>query len=235
MAMADLRREYNFAGLRRSDLEADPLAQFQKWFEQAAGARTSGRIRRVLIRAYKALLQIVGAEPTDVNAATLATADKQGRPSARIVLLKGVDQRGFIFYTNYGSRKGRELEENPNAALVFYWPEQERQVCVAGSVTKLSRAESEAYFKSRPRGSRLGAWASKQSEPVKDRAALETRWQELEKQYPGDDIPLPPFWGGFVIAPERVEFWQGRPSRLHDRFSYTRQPDGSWLIERLSP
>ncbi len=235
MAIADLRREYNFAGLRRSELDSDPIAQFNNWFEQAAGARTSGRLRGFLIRSYKALLQIAGAEPMDVNAATLATADKEGRPSARIVLLKGVDERGFIFYTNYGSRKGRELTENPNAALVFYWPEQERQICVAGLTTMLSREESEAYFKSRPKGSRLAAWASKQSEPINDRAVLEERWKELQKQYPGNEVPMPPFWGGFVLAPIRVEFWQGRPSRLHDRFSYVKQPDQSWRIERLSP
>jgi pyridoxamine 5'-phosphate oxidase len=235
MAIADLRREYNFAGLRRSDLDADPIVQFKKWFEQAAGKRASGRLRKFLIQKYKALLQIAGAEPMDVNAATLATADKEGRPSARIVLLKGVDERGFIFFTNYGSRKGRELEENPNVALVFYWPEQERQVCVAGTVTKLDREEIDAYFKSRPKGSRLAAWASRQSEPIKDRSVLDERWSELQKQHPTDDVPTPPFWGGFVIRPSRVEFWQGRPSRLHDRFSYTRQPDGIWRIDRLSP
>jgi pyridoxamine 5'-phosphate oxidase len=235
MAIADLRREYNFGGLRRSDLEADPISQFHKWFEQATGARTSGRIRKCLIRAYKALLQIAGAEPMDVNAATLATADKEGRPSGRIVLLKGVDQRGFIFFTNYGSRKSRELEENPNAALVFYWPEQERQVCVTGQVTRLAREESEAYFKSRPKGSRLAAWASHQSESIKDRSVLEERWKELQKQYPGENIPTPPFWGGFLISPSRVEFWQGRPSRLHDRFCYLKQADQTWRIERLSP
>jgi pyridoxamine 5'-phosphate oxidase len=235
MALADLRREYNFAGLRRRDLATDPMIQFNRWFEQAAGRRASGRIRKLLIRFYKGLLQIAGAEPLDVNAATLATADKDGRPSARIVLLKGVDARGFIFFTNYESRKGRELEENPNAALVFYWPEQERQVCVAGEVVRLARGESEAYFKSRPKGSRLAAWTSRQSAPVKDRAFLEARWEELQKQYSGEEIPLPPFWGGYIISPQRVEFWQGRPSRLHDRFCYLKQPDGTWKIERLSP
>jgi pyridoxamine 5'-phosphate oxidase len=235
MAIADLRREYNFAGLRRADLAPDPMQQFTNWFEQAAGSRRSGRVRRFLIRNYKALLQITGAEPMDVNAATLATADKDGRPSARIVLLKGLDERGFLFFTNHESRKGRELAENPNAALVFYWPEQERQVCVAGAVTRLSRDESEAYFSSRPRGSRLAAWASKQSQAIRDRSVLEQRWRELEKEYLEKTIHMPPFWGGFVVAPERVEFWQGRPSRLHDRFCYTRQPDRTWRIDRLSP
>ncbi len=235
MAIADLRREYNFAGLRRADLENEPIAQFNKWFTQAAGVNRSGRLRRFLIRNYKALLQITGAEPMDVNAATLATADKEGRPSARIVLLKGVDQRGFIFFTNYGSRKGRELTENPNAAMTFYWPDQERQVCVAGVVQQLDRPEIDAYFRSRPKGSRLAAWASRQSEVIANREILEKRWKELQEQYPGDEIPTPPFWGGFVLSPERVEFWQGRPSRLHDRFCYTKKPDGTWQIDRLSP
>ena len=165
---------------------------------------------------------------------TLATVDQDGKPSTRTVLLKSVDERGFIFFTNYDSRKGRELAENPNAALTFFWSDLERQVCVAGTVTKLPAAESESYFKSRPRGSRLAAWASNQSEPVPDRAALEAKWRELEKKFPGD-IPLPPNWGGYILKPERIEFWQGRPSRLHDRFRYARQADGSWKIERLAP
>ncbi len=200
--------------MRRADLDANPVTQFQKWFAQAEAALARHQL--------------------DVNAATLATADKNGIPSARTVLLKGLDERGFIFFTNYDSRKGRELAQNPNAALVFYWQELERQVCIAGSVTKTSREESENYFKSRPHGSRLAAWASNQSEMVPDRAVLEARWQELEKKF-ATDIPLPPNWGGFILKPERIEFWQGRPSRLHDRFSYTRQPDDSWKIERLAP
>jgi pyridoxamine 5'-phosphate oxidase len=165
---------------------------------------------------------------------TLATVDGDGRPSTRTVLLKTVDARGFIFFTNYDSRKGRELAENPDAALTFFWPDLERQVCVAGTVTKLPAAESENYFKTRPRGSRIGAWASKQSEPVPNRAFLEAKWHELEKKFPGE-VPLPPNWGGYILKPERIEFWQGRPSRLHDRFSYSRQADGTWKIERLSP
>jgi pyridoxamine 5'-phosphate oxidase len=165
---------------------------------------------------------------------TLATVDSNGKPSTRTVLLKSVDARGFIFFTNYDSRKGRELAANPNAALTFFWSDLERQVCVAGTVTKLPVAESEAYHKSRPRGSRLAAWASDQSEIVPDRAALEAKWREMEKKLP-DDVPLPPNWGGYILQPERIEFWQGRPSRLHDRFNYTRQADGSWKIERLSP
>ena len=216
MSIADIRREYNLAGLRRRDLDADPIVQFRQWFEHAISACT-------------------GEALGDVNAATLATADREGRPSARVVLLKGVDDRGFIFFTNYDSRKGRELAENPNASLVFYWPDQERQVCIAGQASKISRAESEAYFKSRPRGSRLAAWASHQSEVIKDREVLEAHWSELQAKYPGDEVPMPPNWGGFVLAPSRLEFWQGRPSRLHDRFRYSKQGDGKWLIERLSP
>jgi pyridoxamine 5'-phosphate oxidase len=235
MAIADLRHEYNFAGLRRADLDPDPMAQFAKWFEQAAGRRVAGRFRQSLIRAYKSLLQITGNQPIDVNAVTLATADKDGRPSARIVLLKGVDARGFIFFTNYESRKGRELTENPRASLVFYWPDQERQICVAGNVAKLPVAESEAYFKSRPRGSRLAAWASHQSDVIENRAVLEQRWKQLETQYPGNDVPMPEYWGGYVLAPEQIEFWQGRPSRLHDRFRYSKEADETWRIERLSP
>lgn len=235
MSIADLRREYALGGLRRADLEPDPLVQFRKWFDQATGARASGRVRKFLIGLYKSLLMVAGAQPMDVNAMTLATADPQGRPSARIVLLKGLDERGFIFYTNYGSRKGQELAGNPQAALVFYWAEQERQVCVAGQVSQLPPAESQAYFRSRPRGSRLAAWASHQSEVLADRAALEASYRQYEAQYPGPDVPLPPYWGGYVLAPTRLEFWQGRPNRLHDRFRYTRQTDHRWLIERLSP
>ncbi len=176
-----------------------------------------------------------GAEVMDLTAMTLATADKQGRPSARVVLLKGVDQRGFIFYTNYDSRKGQELAQNQQAALVFYWPEQERQVCVAGEVSKLPPAESDAYFQSRPRGSRIAAWVSNQSAVVRDRAALEELWRKFEAQYAGHEVPRPPFWGGYLLSPARMEFWQGRPNRLHDRFRYARQQDKTWLIERLSP
>jgi pyridoxamine 5'-phosphate oxidase len=235
MAIADLRREYNLTGLRRRDLAADPIEQFKRWFDQAMGARASGRIRKFFIRLYKKLLLASGAELLDLTAMTLATADKQGRPSARVVLLKGVDQRGFIFFTNYESRKGQELAENPRAALVLYWPEQERQVCIAGEISRLPPVESDAYFRTRPHGSRLAAWASKQSATVKDRAALEEEWRQMEAQYANKEIPRPPFWGGYLLCPARMEFWQGRPNRLHDRFRYTQQPDKTWLIERLSP
>jgi pyridoxamine 5'-phosphate oxidase len=235
MSIADLRREYNLAGLRRRDLDSDAIAQFRRWFNQATGARASGRLRKFLIQIYKSLFMIQGVEQLDVNAMTLATSDRQGKPSARVVLLKGLDERGFMFYTNYNSRKGRELEENPQAALVFYWPEQERQVCVAGRVRRLPAAESESYFRTRPRGSRIGAWASDQSAAMHDRQELEDKWKEFEQKYPGEEIPCPAHWGGYVLDPERLEFWQGRPNRLHDRFRYTRQPDGGWKIERLSP
>jgi pyridoxamine 5'-phosphate oxidase len=234
MSIADLRREYNLTGLRRRDLDPDAIVQFKRWFDQATGARRSGRIRKWLIQIYKTLLLIRGTEQLDLNAMTLATADKQGRPSARIVLLKGLDERGFMFYTNYNSRKGHELAENPEAALVFYWPEQERQVTVAGQVSKLPKPESEAYFQSRPRGSQIGAWASDQSAVMEDRTELEKKWQEFEAKFP-KAVPCPEHWGGYVLAPTRMEVWQGRPNRLHDRFRYTRQNDKTWLIERLSP
>lgn len=235
MTISDLRREYNLTGLRRSELESDPLVQFRKWFDQAAGARVGGRLRRFFIRLYESLLLATGAELKDVNAMTLATADKQGRPSARVVLLKGLDERGFIFYTNYHSRKGLELAENSNAALVFYWQDLERQVCITGQASRVPEAESDKYFLSRPRGSRIAAWASEQSQTVKDRSALEARWRLFEKKHPDEQVPRPPHWGGFVLKPNAIEFWQGRPNRMHDRFRYTRQGDGSWLIERVSP
>jgi pyridoxamine 5'-phosphate oxidase len=234
MAIADLRREYKMASLRRADLADDPLAQFKSWFSQATVAMHGSRLRKIGIALYKLWQAVLGHTPVDVNAMVLATVDETGRPSTRTVLLKGVDARGFIFFTNYHSRKGRELTANPAAALTFYWAELERQVCVAGIVEKLPVAESETYFKSRPRGSQLGAWASNQSDRLADRTDLEKRWGEMEKKFPGA-IPLPDNWGGFVLKPDRIEFWQGRPSRLHDRFSYVRQPDGQWRIERLSP
>ena len=233
--MADLRREYDLGGLNRQELDANPLAQFQNWFGQAAATRQGSRWRKIGIALFKLWHAILGHAPADVNATVLATTAKDGQPSARTVLLKGVDERGFIFFANYESRKGQELTENPKAALVFYWVDVERQVCVAGTVTKLPAAESEAYFKSRPKGSRLAAWASNQSSSVPDREALERQWREMEARFPGDDIPCPPNWGGYVLSPNRIEFWQGRPNRLHDRFRYERQPDNSWTIERLSP
>jgi pyridoxamine 5'-phosphate oxidase len=210
--LAALRREYTLAGLNESDLAEDPIAQFQKWLHDAMTAQL--------------------AEP---NAMVLATVGADGQPSTRTVLLKALDARGFSFFTNYESRKARELAANPHASLTFPWHALERQVNIEGRVSKLPRAEAEAYFKLRPRDSRLGAWASNQSQIIPGRDGLEARMKELKAQYPGEEIPLPPNWGGYVLAPECIEFWQGRPSRLHDRLRYTRQPDGSWKIERLSP
>jgi pyridoxamine 5'-phosphate oxidase len=212
LPIADFRRDYTLAGLRRADLDPDPIVQFQKWFQQAVDAKLR--------------------EP---NAMTVATADDQGQPSARIVLLKGVDARGFTFFTNYESRKGRELTANPNASLVFFWSELERQVNIAGSITRTSLEESAQYFNSRPKGSRLAAWVSSQSETIANRAVLEEKLAELTKKYPGDEVPLPPYWGGFCLAPKRIEFWQGRPSRLHDRFRYLLTSENMWSIDRLSP
>ncbi|HEX5387838.1 MAG TPA: pyridoxamine 5'-phosphate oxidase [Gemmatimonadales bacterium] len=211
MSIGDIRRDYARARLDEGDVAADPYTQFGRWFEDA---------RR--------------AELGDANAMVLATATPDGTPSARVVLLKGFDQGGFTFFTDYRSQKGRELAANPRAALVFYWRELERQVRIAGSVGRAPAAASDAYFRSRPRASRLSAWASHQSECVESRAALEARVRELDARYPGDDVPLPPYWGGFVVVPDRVEFWQGRENRLHDRINYTRT-GGGWLTERLSP
>lgn len=234
MAIADIRRDYHGGELNRSGLHSDPLTQFQTWFAHAAATQSGSRWRKIGIALYKLWHAVLGHSPADVNAMTLATVDAQGRPSTRTVLLKGVDARGFIFFTNYRSRKGQELAENPHAALTFYWAELERQVCVGGCVSRLPQPESEAYFKSRPRGSQLGAWASDQSTPVSGRDVLERKWREFEQKYPGE-IPCPPHWGGYVLAPNRIEFWQGRASRLHDRFVYCRQTDGHWKLERLSP
>ncbi len=234
MNLSDFREDYRHDSLDRSQLAENPLTQFELWFRAATGEASQGRWRKIGIALFKLWNAICDRRPPDINAMTLATVDKAGKPSTRTVLLKSVDERGFIFFTNYDSRKGRELAENPAAALTFFWPELERQVCVAGTVTRLPVPESEAYFKSRPRGSQIGAWASSQSEILPDRAALEAKWRAMEQQFP-QAVPLPPNWGGFVLRPERIEFWQGRPSRLHDRFSYTRQSEGGWKVERLSP
>jgi pyridoxamine 5'-phosphate oxidase len=189
----------------------DPILQFQSWLKQATVAGIS--------------------EPT---AMTLATTAADGQPSARMVLLKDVSEDGFVFYTNYESQKGHELAANPRAALVFYWPHLERQVRITGAVVKTSRAESEAYFQTRPRGSQLAAWASSQSSVIPDRAVLEDRVKKLEAEYSGTGVPLPPNWGGYRLRPESIEFWQGKPNRLHDRLRYTRDSDG-WKIDRLAP
>ena len=210
-SLSDLRKEYTRAGLDESDAAADPIEQFRRWFEEALAANLH--------------------EP---NAMTLATASSDGRPSARVVLLKGFDARGFVFYTNYEGRKGRELEENTRAALVFYWSELERQVRIEGSVSRVPEEEADAYYASRPRGSRLGAWASEQSRAVEGRAVLERRLSELEDKYEGREIPRPPFWGGYRVEPVTIEFWQGRENRLHDRLVYRRSGD-RWGRERLQP
>ena len=194
-----------------ADLAADPIVQFGRWFKEAEAA-----------------------ELIEPSAMTLATAAADGRPSARMVLLKGFDQRGFVFYTNYGSRKAGELGASAAAALVFWWPPLERQVRVEGRVERVSHEESEAYFRTRPLGSRLGAWASAQSEVIPGRAVLEERLERLSARYADGDVPLPPFWGGYRVRPDTIEFWQHQPNRLHDRLRY-RRDGGVWVIERLSP
>jgi pyridoxamine 5'-phosphate oxidase len=212
-AISQLRVRRSTQGLDESDIDPDPFVQFAEWMRDALEAK----------------LRMP-------NEMTLATADHQGRPAARIVLLKGVDARGFTFFTNYESRKGRRLADNPHAALVFYWAELERQVDVTGHVEKVPYEESEAYWRTRPPGSRRAAWASRQSELIQNRAELEQRVERVEARWPDDDdIPMPPQWGGYRLVPETIEFWQGRPDRLHDRLIYKRVAAMGWLIERLSP
>lgn len=211
ITLAELRNDYARGSLDEKHVEADPIRQFQLWFQQALDAKVP--------------------EP---NAMTLATVDEQGQPSARIVLVKGADERGFVFFTNYESRKGQDLAINPRASLLFYWIELERQVRIEGTVEKTSAEESDAYFASRPVGSRIGAWASEQSREIASRTMLEEREKAFAERF-GANPPRPPQWGGYRLVPARVEFWQGRPSRLHDRILYTRQADASWRISRLSP
>jgi pyridoxamine 5'-phosphate oxidase len=206
-----LRKEYALHGLSEGDLAGDPIAQFRAWFDQA-----------------------VAAGLREPNAMTLATATRAGRPSARLVLLKGIDT-GFVFFTNYESRKAGDLAENPWAALAFYWGELERQVRVEGRVEQVTPEESDAYFASRPHESRLGAWTSRQSQVIESREVLNRRLGELAAEYANREIPRPLFWGGYRVIPDSVEFWQGRPGRLHDRLRYRRLTGDAWAIERLSP
>lgn len=212
MSLSDLRREYMRQGLLESAMADDPIVQFRTWLDEAMAAALP--------------------EP---NAMTLATSTPDGHPSARMVLLKGVDADGFVFFTNYESRKGRELVIDPLAALVFYWAELERQVRVEGSMEVLPAALSDAYFQSRPRESQLGAWASAQSQIIANREVLEERFQALSAQYQAQPIPRPPYWGGYRVIPAIIEFWQGRPNRLHDRLRYRRVTESQWGMERLSP
>ena len=208
--LAALRRDYAGQPLTKAAVDADPFVQFGRWLDEA-----------------------LSAEITDANAMTIATVDADCHPSSRVVLLKGFNDAGFVFFTNYESKKGSDLAANPNVSLSFFWPQLHRQVIIQGVAEKVSQAESETYFRSRPYDSRLAAWASEQSSVIGSRADLEARFDEIGQRF-GDDVPLPPFWGGFRVAPNHIEFWQGRESRLHDRLVY-RLADGLWPIERLSP
>lgn len=210
-SIADIRKDYRQQTLNEADVSTDPIGQFGKWWKDA-----------------------LSSDIEEVNAMTLATANAAGRPSARIVLLKGFDENGFIFFTNYGSHKGNDIADNPFASLVFFWKELERQVRVTGRIEKISAAESDAYFISRPVGSQIGAWASPQSQVIADREVIANKVDELEKRFTNQAIVRPEHWGGYVVKPDSVEFWQGRPSRLHDRIQYTLQ-GASWKIQRLAP
>ena len=212
MSIADIRKDYKQHSLSEADVAADPFTQFQQWWDQA-----------------------IASEIDEVNAMTLATASNDGIPSARIVLLKGFSSKGFTFFTNYNSYKGKQLDENPKACLVFFWKELERQVRITGLIEKVSDAESDEYFNSRPQNSRIGAIASPQSEVIKDRSWLEERENELKQKFEQLPIQRPAHWGGYRVVPINFEFWQGRPGRLHDRIFYELQQDGGWTIQRLAP
>ena len=212
MAPADMRKDYGLAGLLEKDLAKNPFSQFERWLQEAAAAKI-----------------------TQPNAMTLATVGRDGQPAARTVLLKGCDVRGFVFYTSYESRKGRELDARGRATLLFVWVPMERQITIEGPVARVAREEAEAYYHSRPRASQLAAWASPQSVAIAGRAVLEESYRVVEKKYEGRTVPLPPHWGGYRLAPELVEFWQGRRSRLHDRLRYRREAGGDWVVERLAP
>jgi len=210
--IADLRKDYKLQSLSEGDVLADPFTQFGKWWKEALD---------------------VGID--EINAMTLATASADGMPDARIVLLKGFDEKGFAFFTNYDSSKGQQLTENPRACLVFFWKELERQVRISGLSVPLGDAENDEYFNSRPEGSRIGAWTSPQSEVIENRDWLEQNEKKVRERFPGKEIKRPGYWGGFRIKPTQIEFWQGRPNRLHDRIRYSLQKTGSWKIERLAP
>ena len=210
--IANIRIDYKLKSLSEEDTADNADEQFSKWWSEARNSHLH-----------------------EINAMTLATADKNGTPSARIVLLKGYDARGFIFFTNYNSAKGNELEENPKASLLFFWKELERQIRIDGTVEKISALESDIYFKSRPAGSRIGAWASPQSTVIENRKVIEENFLKYEEQFGTENIPRPEHWGGYLVKPNKLEFWQGRSSRLHDRIQYTLQTDGNWKRERLAP
>lgn len=210
--ISDIRTEYRQRSLSEKDVQSDPISQFNVWWGEAVSSKID-----------------------EVNAMTLATASVDGLPAARIVLLKEFDQRGFVFFTNYESFKGQQLQENPRACLVFFWKELERQVRITGLVEKVSAAESDAYFNSRPEGSRLGAWVSPQSQVIENRQWLDIEEEKKKEEFSGKNIVRPPHWGGYLVKPVIMEFWQGRPSRLHDRIQYSLNEKGEWLIERLAP
>jgi len=211
MSIGEIRKDYLKSSLSENDVAIDPFTQFSKWWEEA-----------------------INEHIEEVNAMTLATSTPEGFPSARIVLLKGFDQNGFVFFTNYTSRKGKEIEENPHVALLFFWKELERQVRIVGEIKKLDVAASDAYFNSRPEGSKIGAWASQQSEAIESREIMEERVSAIEEKFKSIEIYRPDFWGGYIVAPTSIEFWQGRSSRLHDRILYTKK-EVHWDIQRLAP
>jgi pyridoxamine 5'-phosphate oxidase len=212
MNVSGLRRSATGFALDREDLDDDPIVQFEEWFQYAC--------------------ETVAMDP---NAVYLSTVDNENRPSSRTVLLKSFDENGFVFYTNYESNKAKDIEGNPNVAMLFFWSDTARQIRIRGQAERMSAAETLKYFVSRPRGSQIGAWVSAQSSVISSRSLLEMKFQELKTKYKNKKVPLPSFWGGYRVVPEVIEFWQGRRNRLHDRFQYTRQNDGSWLIERLAP
>ncbi len=212
MTLNSIRREYSSTVLLEATADVNPFRQFAKWFDE-----------------------VLGGTEHDPTAMTFASADGQGRASARVVLLKEYNEHGFVFYTNYESQKGREIDENPWGTLLFYWGTFERQARISGRVERITREESELYFQSRPLESQIAAWASAQSRVLASREALDQRYEELRQQYGDGPVPVPPYWGGLRVVPESFEFWQGRPSRLHDRLRYTRRANGSWIRERLAP